>query len=775
MQSKDKFYEVLEDLFIGQKVKGVGGFINLMSIKQNFYNHNKTNLETLINQECGNNDDFLAEVYDKLYSFFHIYFSISGSIYYNYTPYFYKIYTKAYEQVKSNRVDTELFYKTNMLYYVKSDTVFKDLEVEIKDDKTYKFNFDTSNLHILSTGEKKDLIYTLSKNQNKSVINLEVTYKKGKSTTKFKDITKQTGIKEHILKEAIRIFEKQSSVDFFINKNAKAFLNQQLDIWIYQYMFVNDSDFSDERFKQIQSFKKIAKFIIDFTSQFENELLKIWLKPKFVLNSNIVVTLDKLKEKNFDISKLENHKNFKAQQDEWQKLGINQSDGLLENEFLPFDTKYFPEYKGEIESLFDEMDGTLVKSDNLQALNSMQNRYERERERESKVDLIYIDPPFNTKNDFAYIDKFQDSTWLTIMHNRLELAKKFLSDKGSIYLHLDHNANYYGRILLNQIFGKENFVNEIVWSYKSFVGQTARYYPRKHDTLLFYAKNPDSFIFHLERQNIDIENMSDFKNWGKYIVNGNEIRGDYYPKDVRFERNVNKWRRKNPSKNPGKNDVLYIFQSQPLNDAWNDINYLDPKNKTERIQSEVNLTQKPEALLERIIKASSNQKSIVMDFFAGSGTTLAVAQKLGRKWLGVEMGEHFYKVIIPRLKKILSGFQSGISKNVSYKGGGVFKYYELESYEQVLKTAVYFDTPNEYLKLGGKDAFLFDERLSDCVNIDDEITLDLTKLYDAKIDLKESLFNHRGKKVKEISNNKVIYEDESSESLISAFKEFLIW
>lgn len=745
MQNKDKFYEILEELFIGQEVKGVGGFVNLMHIKRNFYSHNKKKLEKLINDECGENSDFLAEIYDKLYSFFHIYFSISGSIYYNYTPYFYKIYTKAYEQVKSNRTDTELFYKTNMLYYIKSDTVYKDLEVEIKDDKAYKFNFNTSNLQLLSTNEKKDLIYTLKENKN-NTINLEVALKKGNTTTKFKDIAKQTNIKENILIEAIKVFEKQSSVDFFINKNAKAFLNEQLDIWIYQYMFSQSSNFSIERFNQIQSFKKIAKFVIDFISQFENELLKIWLKPKFVLDANLVVTLNKLKEKKFDVEKLKKHKNFKLQQQEWQDLGIKEKNNLLENEFLPFDTKYFPEFKDEIESLFNQTDGVLIKSDNFQALNSLKNSYK------DKVDLIYIDPPFNTGNDFAYIDKFQDSTWLTLMQNRLELAYEFLSDKGSFYLHLDHNANYYGRMLLNKIFGKDNFINEIIWGYESG-GKSDNFFGRKHDTIFFFSKND-------------------------YIFNAKEIsekRGT--KKRNNLKKSIDEDGRTYFSiKSNGK---IYKYYEDDLiipNDIWN-FSHLQQKDP-ERIKSDINLTQKPEALLERVIKASSNKNSIIMDFFAGSGTSLTTALKLGRKFIGVEMGAHFYDVIIPRLKKTLSGFESGISKNTSYKGGGVFKYYEFESYENVLKDACYGETPNEYLKIcdGVGDAFLFDNKLSKCVKIDqDKISLNLNELYNGKIDLKESLFNHRGKKVKEILDNNIIYEDGSSESLISAFREFLIW
>ncbi|WP_235604549.1 hypothetical protein [Campylobacter fetus] len=143
--NEKKFWDILTNLFIGAEVKGKSGFINLMQAKQSYFKKVKADLLSQINEICENNPNFKDEIYDKLYSFFHRYFSESGSIYYNYTPLFYNIYTKAYnknpaeiktcwadyEQVISNKQDTSLFYKTQMLYYVKSDKIFRDLEIDI--------------------------------------------------------------------------------------------------------------------------------------------------------------------------------------------------------------------------------------------------------------------------------------------------------------------------------------------------------------------------------------------------------------------------------------------------------------------------------------------------------------------------------------------------------------------------------------------------------------------------------------------------------------------
>lgn len=176
-------------------------------------------------------------------------------------------------------------------------------------------------------------------------------------------------------------------------------------------------------------------------------------------------------------------------------MNLKTTDNLLENEFLPLDTIYFKDLEEEIKNLFseDEINGTLIKSENYQALNSLKNRYK------GTIDCIYIDPPFNTGSDFAYIDKFQDSTWLSLMHNRLELAYDFLSPQGSFYLHLDNNANYLGRMLLNDIFGKENFRNEIIWYYSNKMANSGNSFAKNTETILNYSKN-EEYIFYRQKE-----------------------------------------------------------------------------------------------------------------------------------------------------------------------------------------------------------------------------------------------------------------------------------
>lgn len=766
MQSKQKFINILENMFIGvsissdndnnndifsqhnQQARAKQGFVKLLQAKSNYFNAFKDNFIQKIESKTANNDALKTEFYDKLYDFFHRYFSSTGSVYYHQTPLFYNVFTKTYEKITSK--DTELFYKTNMLYYIKSDKIYKAMKVELE-NKNF-IEFDIQNLGEKTANQKAEIIFEFANvNLQNNTLTLQAQYSQKSKITKKDDIIKQANksgfsLTENDLDKAINAFNKQSSFDFFINKNAAEFLCNELDLYIYQYLFSQQSNFNENRIKQISDFKQIACELIDFISKFENELVKIWNKPRFVLNSNYLVSIKTLAEKGFDVNKIYKHKNYEQQKEQWNNLNLKNADLL--NNFHAIDTKFFEDLKDEIESLFsqNELNGILIKSENYQALNSILPRFK------NNIDLIYIDPPFNTGSDFAYIDKFQDSTWLTLMNNRLEIAKDLLSEKGSFYLHLDHNADYYGRILLNDVFGKENFRNEIVWGYDRWAN-VSNSFQRMHDLILFYVKNENA-IFNPLR----IKLAESRKRNLVEIVNG-----------------------KKQAKRDEYGNVIYREQTdKPISDNWNDI-YQVGKNGIERINYDENLTQKPEALLARIIKASSNENSIILDYHLGSGTTAATALKLNRKFIGIEMGEHFYSVIIPRMIKTLSGEQSGISKDCDYKGGGIIKYYEMESYEQILNTISIKEPPETYIEYSKKygfdnnsDPFLFDTKLSEFFNND--LKLDFNKVY-KNIDLKETILNATGYEVAKIDfeTNEVKFKNGKIENLMTLLKNHLIW
>lgn len=236
-----------------------------------------------------------------------------------------------------------------------------------------------------------------------------------------------------------------------------------------------------------------------------------------------------------------------------------------------------------------------------------------------RVDLIYIDPPFGIKadekfgmvpwrdadykSDYDIIDMFPigagEKSYLHWIYPRLKLMRELLSDKGSIYVHVDWHVGHYVKILMDEIFGKENFINEIAWCYKSG-GAGDKGFAKKHDTIFFYKKS-DIFIFNNTKE-------KSYMGIGYSTGNKNVILYD---------------------DNDGKGPYTLVN----VKDWWADIGMIATS------KGRYYATQKPEALLERIIKASSNEDSIVADFYAGSGTTGAVAEKLGRKWIMSDISE----------------------------------------------------------------------------------------------------------------------------------------
>lgn len=296
-----------------------GGLTRLLKSKSEYFKKFINEFKAQIDEKSAKNAEFKAEIYDKLYDFFHRYFSPTGSIFYTQTPLFYNIYTKTYEKIGNK--DTELFYKTNMLYYVKSDKIYSDFSLNISIDATKlkEICFLTHNLKEKIANQKAELVFSpfradefmanlsvdesgsikLSNDTNEQALKiasnlqnftsnseklfLSVSYSQKGRKTKIDEILKFASsvnfeVSQNTLEGAIKVFSKQSSVDFFINKNAEQFLKSELDLWIYQYMFSQNTEFSEARIKQIADFKEIANELIKFISNFENELLKIWLK-----------------------------------------------------------------------------------------------------------------------------------------------------------------------------------------------------------------------------------------------------------------------------------------------------------------------------------------------------------------------------------------------------------------------------------------------------------------------------------------------------------------
>ncbi|MBC7092082.1 MAG: site-specific DNA-methyltransferase, partial [Nitrososphaeria archaeon] len=752
MSKEEKFYSALKDIFVGAKIEGESGYINLMKIKSRYYKEGVfPKLQKDIEEALKPFQGFREELFDKLYTFFNRYFSESGSIYFRYTP----IHQNVYEKIYTDDKDVMLFWKTHPLYYVKTDRLFKNMEVEIDG---IKFFFDVSNLEHKKAFEKREIIYEFKEKRNDGVIVFSVSYSERGKKTKIDEILKAlkkegVTITEDILEKAFRVFEKQSEVDYFINKNAKEFLREQFNMWLYQYVFSGESEWTEERIKQLQVLKDIAFKIIDFISQFEDELVKIWNKPKFVLNSNYVITLDRIAKQNGGIEVIErllNHPKFNKQLEEWKELGIVDDtfdrNKILENkltgkqlnlkyQFLPIDTKYFKDLEFEILSLFDDLDksldGWLIKSENYQALNTILPKFKE------RVQTIYIDPPFNKEQDadYFYSVKYKESSWITLLENRLQLAKEILKDTGSIFVRCDYNGNMYVRLLMNEIFGEENFRNEIVVKRGApKAGLFLQFENLKsigvmYDNLYWYSKIKEKvlgkFIATLPEERkgywTSFKKIYDRPTMRYELLGISLEKGQWMWSKERALKAVENYRNyldiskqtretiEEYSKRTGITEFVrrkgntIQYWVLPKEEILLDNNWLDIPGYSSTWDFK---TENSEILLKRVIASTSNEGDLVMDFFLGSGTTTAVAHKLKRKWIGVEMGEHFYRYETPkgpsgvlvRMKEVLAGGGNhepcGISKEkgVNWSGGGFFKYYELEQYEDTLRKVKYEDS-----------------------------------------------------------------------------------
>jgi len=780
MTKEQKFYKALQDVFIGAKIEGEGGFVNLMRIKSNYYRKIEDILKKDIEAALKSHPKFIDELFDKLYSFFSRYFTESGSIYFNSTPFHNNIYEKVYTDEK----DVILFWKTQMLYYVKTDRIFRSLPVEFDG---FKFYFDASKIEAKKANEKRSLVFELNKVREDSTIIFGVQYSERGAKTKQDEILKaikRNGIMitEEQLERSFRVFEKQSEVDFFINKNAKAFLQEQFKLWSYQYFWEGAKEWGADRVNQLQILKDIAFKIIDFISQFEDELVKIWNKPKFVKNSNYVITLDRIADKKL-VEKIKKHKNFSEQVKEWQELGIDEN-----NPKTPIDTKYFKDLELEILGQFDDLDksldGWLIKSENYQALNTILPKFKEQ------VQTIYIDPPFNlgTNADYFYNVNYKDANWATLLENRLKLAKDWLNKKGSIFVRCDYNGNWIVRCLMDEAFDKE-LINEIQVNTTQKVFEGVHGYNIATNSLFWYGKEHDIYISPQRVKREDVYWLECHSGgerrpperifFGKKLLPPKGRHWTFIQEKIDKMISEGRIRIKEDKEYVDMNGKMVkgmpeyqISENKLLTSNWTDIlGY----TSTTGFQ-----TENAEKLLFRVVKTASQDRDIIFDFFLGSGTTTAVAHKLGRKWLGVEMGEHFYTVVLPRMKKVLAYDKSGISKDLKtprqtssdtplqegnyYQGGGFFKYYELEQYEEALANCKYDD--GDLFNAPGRSpyqeyVFMKDEKMLKTLEIDyekEKIKVDLTKLYPS-IDIAETLSNLTGKRIKKISNDEVKFED----------------
>ncbi len=356
----------------------------------------------------------------------------------------------------------------------------------------------------------------------------------------------------------------------------------------------------------------------------------------------------------------------------------------------------------------DIFDNRLIFGDNLLALKALEQEFT------GKVKCVFIDPPYNTGSAFEhYDDGVEHSIWLGLMRDRLELIKKLLSDDGSLWITIDDNECHYLKVLCDDVFGRRCFISNVIWRTSDSSNNNVTKFSLDHNSILVYSNNPDWRPRFLD----DPKKRSHYKNpdndpkgaWfeGHNLQNPGlrpnlqyNITGPFgdiikHPPNgwrwswdtIQEKMKTGEIRFSDDGKRLIRRTYLKDQEGLPPSTLWVDLedtgHNRQAKYELKNLFPDVPVTSlfgtpKPERLLKKVIDVATNPGDFILDSFAGSGTTGAVAQKMGRRWIMVELGEHCHTHIIPRLKKVIDGEDSGgITEAVNWKGGGGFRYYKL--------------------------------------------------------------------------------------------------
>ncbi len=355
-----------------------------------------------------------------------------------------------------------------------------------------------------------------------------------------------------------------------------------------------------------------------------------------------------------------------------------------------------------------ESGNMLIHGDNLLALKALEQDYA------GRVKCIYIDPPYNTGNAFEhYDDGIEHSIWLSLMRERLEILWRLLSKDGSIWISIDDDEQAYLKVLMDEIFGRKNFVNNVIWEKKYAPSNDAKWLSDSHDFIMVYARNKDSWKPNLlprgEKQNkyykyddndgrgpwrSDNVLVKTFSKSGVFAIINPNTKQEFFPPEGSCYRFNAETAQKLLAENRlyfGKDGkgapqlkrfLAEVKQGVTSLTIWKREEVGDNQEAKSEIKAfnskSVFATPKPERLIERILTLGSNPGDLVLDSFLGSGTTAAVAQKMGRRYIGIELGDHAYTHCYPRLQQVTDGTdQGGISKVQNWHGGSGFKFYEL--------------------------------------------------------------------------------------------------
>jgi len=731
-------------------------------------------------------EEIEAAIYQDLYRFFKRYYKDGDFIPQR------RAATQEKYAIPYNGEEVKLHWANKDQFFVKTGERFKDYKFRITEE-SYEIEFKLRNAEVEKTNKKGDEKYFVlreeeSVQQDGPYLKVNFEYRSltqddydrydlsesSEKKTYKKEIRKQTEEKilnevspslessldqevdnprseSSILHKHLKNYITKNEKDYFIHKDLDGFLRQELDFYLKNEVFSwkemtdNEGEIPAHVRARLNAIENIAGEIIDFIAQIENFQKKLWKKKKFVVQTDYCVTLDEIQEKYYS-KILENDEQI----EEWKELYDLEEDDINEDfvkdhQSMMVDTKFFnKEFKYELLSNFNNLNqkinGLLIKSENYHALQNLMEKYR------NKVKCIYIDPPYNTgKDDFIFKDDYRHSSWLSMMRDRLKLAYRLLKEDGLIFINIDDNEQGRLKILMNSIFGEDNFLGQLIWNLGT--GTSAGHFTRSHEYVLVYSKNKlklPNFEYRGEEDIIReraIKKISD-KNPPTEITfpAGMEFEGESATfsgeigesevmriKDERMEFENGKlkesvtieagWAMRDMILSWINGEETYDTKGQKIKRFFfNENGRLDyekirskinPKTvisdvgSTKRATSEINNIldkeydnyPKPTDLVNYLIGLCTSDGDIVMDFFAGSGTTGHAVTQLNRcenekrRYILVEFGDYFYTLMKPRLQKVIysSEWNKGKPKNINEDFSNLIKYFNLEQYEDTLE------------------------------------------------------------------------------------------
>ena len=748
--------------------------------------------------QCGNSEELENEVYSHLTLFFGRYYD--GGDFISQRRYKKDIYAIPYEGE-----EVKLYWANADQYYIKTAEYFRNYRFAVDGDKFCEFTLrdatteqnnnvaqnnmerrfalcEETPIEVIGNTLHIYFTYELYPKATKQKGLIEAAYETIKAAipVEFADVLAlrptESDRTRTLLQKHLTDYVARNTFDYFIHKDLGGFLSRELDFYIKNEILVIDdinARTPDEFLKHltvIKAIKGVGMKLITFLASLENYQKRLWLKKKFVVESNYCITLDRVPEKLYaEIAAND------AQREEWVRLfAIDEitsqatnglfDDGksgysvplsvdfLKENPFLVLDTKFFTaEFKNEllasIENIDEQCDGLLINSENFQALELLQEKYK------GCVKCVYIDPPYNTgDDDFAYKDCFKESSWLTFIENRLQSSRAFYQAGGTFAASIDINEIDHLTELLDKELGRINrkanitvrrasltgakvinpgpvnigenvilYSNNVSkwqpqnayrakgydnrygtmivnpqddyskWKFSTVLEEFAKYkgiqksklkkvlgVAYEEELLQYVVKHADGIIQlasldenSIGNKAIEIKKESQTNPTRIYHLERIEA-NDYYVingKVILFYKDRLKWM---------GNGLVPVEQ---ISDIWDDVLPNDLHNEG---GVQLKKGKKPEKLVNRIFECTTNKGDIILDYFAGSATSGAVALKSKRKFINIEANEYFDDIPLKRLKNTLHGDTSGVTNLYQWKGGGFFKYMRLEQYEDTL-------------------------------------------------------------------------------------------